>query len=240
MNPNGYDVRPARGPGGPERAGPVVARHRDIDVTIGSARDRMRESSMRARECDRHLRYGVGMRLGLTMVALLGLGGCAASELDAADGGDDFIDMDTPPTDCSAGTGAMPCPDPGETTGVPVGGACLESNDCADGNVCTAPFVGGEVGEFTCTSQCIALDDEAFWCLDSTACCDLGAVCNARGLCVEGGLDDSGTAADSGSGTAGTDGTGSEGASTGSGTTGEGGGSESGASDGSSGTTGAG
>jgi hypothetical protein len=196
-----------------------------------------RESSMRARECDRYLRYGVGMRLGLTIVAMLGLVGCGAFDDAGYADTEDFIDMDTPPGNCSAGTGAMPCPDPGETTGVPVGGACLESNDCADGNVCTAPFVGGEVGEFTCTSQCIALGDEASWCLDAVACCDVGAVCSARGLCVEGGLDDSGTGADSGSGTAGT---GTEGSGSGSGTAGTGSGSDTGTSSGSTGTTGAG
>lgn len=180
------------------------------------------------------------MRLGLTFVALLGLGGCSAYD-DGASGSptEDFIDMDTPPGNCSAGTGLMPCPDPGDT-GVPEGGACRESSDCANGNACTAPFVNGEVGEFTCTSQCIALDDESSWCLDATACCDPGAVCSARGLCVAGGLDDSGTASDTGSGTAGTgaDGSGTGGASSGSGTAGSG--SDTGASSGSSGSTGAG
>ena len=99
---------------------------------------------MRVRECDRFLRYGVGMRLGLTTVALLGLLGCGA-ELDGATADtDDFIDMDTPPGNCSAGTAANPCPDPGASTGVPEGGACLESNDCAAGAFCIAPFVDGE------------------------------------------------------------------------------------------------
>jgi hypothetical protein len=170
------------------------------------------------------------MRLGLVIVATLGLLGCAAEGLDA--GGDvateDLIDMDTPPGNCSAETGADPCPDPGASTGVPEGGACLESSDCAAGTVCIAPFVDGEVGDFTCTAQCIALMDESSWCLDSTACCDPGAVCSTRGLCVEGSLDDSGTAADSGTGTG--EGTGTEGTA-GSGTTA--------GSEGSSGDTGA-
>jgi hypothetical protein len=146
------------------------------------------------------------MRLGLTIVAALACG-CAAAD-DAGQGAetDDFIDMDTPPGNCSAGTGAMPCPDPG-TTGSPVGGPCLDSTDCAEGGWCVAPFNDGEVGDFTCVSECIPLMDESAWCLDASACCQEGAVCSARGLCVEGGLDDSGTA---GSGTA-SDGTASDG-----------------------------
>ena len=64
------------------------------------------------------------MRLGLVIMAALGLLGCAAADDAAGDGGpgtDDFIDMDTPPGNCSAGTGAAPCPDPSGSTGVPPG-----------------------------------------------------------------------------------------------------------------------
>ena len=170
------------------------------------------------------------------LLAALASVGCAVTQDSAADT-DDFIDMDTPPGNCSAGTDANPCPDPG-TTGAGEGEACRESSDCANGNSCVAPFVAGEVGDFVCSSQCIALMDEAAWCLDATACCDPTAVCSARGLCVEGPLDDSGTAGESGSGTAddgsGTDGSGTAGtgASTGAG---EGSGSDTGASSGSTG-----
>jgi hypothetical protein len=179
------------------------------------------------------------MRLGLTIVALLGLVGCAAMHDAAVSDTEDFIDMDTPPGNCSAGTGAMPCPSPGDT-GVPEGGACRESSDCASGNACTAPFVDGQAGEFTCTSQCVPLMDESSWCLDASACCDPGAVCSVRGLCVDGGLDDSGTGSDTGTGTGTTgDGSGTSGSGTsGSGTAGsESSGSDTGAS---TGTTGAG
>jgi hypothetical protein len=139
------------------------------------------------------------MRLGLGILALLAAAGCAlASDTPDADT-DDFIDMDTPPGNCSAGPTAEPCPDPG-TTGSPEGGPCIDSLDCQGDNACVAPFVDGEVGDFVCSSQCIALLDESAWCLDAGACCDMEAVCSARGLCVvpEGGLDESG----SGSGTA--------------------------------------
>src|SRR4029079_9186351 len=106
--------------------------------------------------------------------------------------------------------GADPCPDPGGSTGVPDGGACLDSSNCAMGSHCVAPFVDGDVGDFVCTAGCVPLMYEDAWCLDSSACCDAGAVCNSRGLCVEGSLDDSGTAADSGT-SDGTEGTGSTG-----------------------------
>lgn len=152
------------------------------------------------------------MRLGLWLAAALGLLGCASADSDAGPGTDDFIDMDTPPGNCSAGTTGMPCPDPGQTTGVPEGGACLDSTDCASGTSCIAPFVDGEVGDFVCTSQCIGLMDESAWCLDASACCDAGATCNPRGLCIEGALDDSG------SGTA-SDGTASDGTTSTGGTT---------------------
>lgn len=186
------------------------------------------------------------MRLGLTIVLALGLLGCGDFSEDAGADTDDFIDMDTPPGNCSAGTGLDPCPDPGASTGIPEGGACRDSSDCAQDNHCIAPFVGGDVGDFVCTAQCIGLMDESAWCLDASACCDAGAVCSARGLCVEGALDDSGTAGESGSGTTG-EGTTGEGTSTGSGTVGgsessgtDSGGTDSGGSSGgSSGTTGA-
>jgi len=169
------------------------------------------------------------------MVAVLGLLGCGAIE-DAGASTDDFIDMDTPPGNCSAETGAAPCPDPGASTGVPEGGACLESNDCAAGTYCIAPFHDGEVGDFTCTAQCIPLMDELSWCLDASACCDVGAACNSRGLCIDGGLDDSGTATDSGTGTEGTGTSSSGGSTAGSESTGTGTGTDTGAS---TGTTGA-
>jgi hypothetical protein len=140
------------------------------------------------------------MRLGLAIVALVA-SGCGGDDGALESGAtDDFIDMDTPPGNCSAGPMADPCPTP-DTTGAPEGEACASSAGCEGGNACVAPFIDGEVGEFTCTSQCIALLDETAWCLDAVACCDMGAVCNARGLCVvpAGGLDESG----SGSGTAG-------------------------------------
>lgn len=187
------------------------------------------------RERDRYLRYGVRMRLGLTIVAAL-VCGCSAAE-DAGAETDDFIDMDTPPGNCSAGTTGMPCPDPG-TTGAPVGGPCLDSADCAEG-WCVAPFTEGEVGSFTCIAECIPLMDESMWCLDASACCEPGAVCSARGLCVEGGLDDSGTASSgTASGTA-SDGTASDGTAS-DGTASDGSGTSSGSDTGSStGTTGA-
>jgi hypothetical protein len=191
--------------------------HRDIDVTIATMPRGLGLDHRRARERSRHLRYGVGMRLGLMVAAVLA-SGCGALDSDTVSGDtDDFIDMDTPPGNCSAGTSAEPCPDPG-TSGSPEGGPCIDSQDCASGNACIAPFVGGEVGDFVCASQCIAQGDEAQWCLDASACCELGAVCSARGLCMLGGLDDTGTAGDgtAGDGTAGTgtDGTGSSGGST--------------------------
>lgn len=173
------------------------------------------------------------MRLGLRFAAAIAIvSGCAAA--DAGDGvaTDDFIDMDTPPSNCSAGTSAEPCP-AGGSSGASEGEACLRSSDCADDNHCVASFMDGEVGAFVCSSQCVPQLDESSWCLDSSACCEVGAVCSARGLCVDGALDGSGTAGDAssdGSGTAteGTDGS--------TGGTGSGSGSDT---DGSTGTTGA-
>lgn len=181
------------------------------------------------------------MRLGLTIVALLGPLGCGVSEDASGAATDDFIDMDTPPGNCP-GTGPEACPDPGASTGVPEGGACRDSGDCAQGTHCIAPFVGGDVGDFVCTAQCIALEDESAWCLDASACCTEGAVCSARGLCVEGGLDDSGTAGDSGSGTGGTGGSGTTGEATSTGGSGSGSssGTDTGASTGTTGAMGAG
>lgn len=151
------------------------------------------------------------------------VGGCSAGLEDASAGDtDDFIDQDVPPGNCSAGT-TSDCPEPA-TTGSPLGGPCIDTNDCAAGN-CIAPFIDGRVGDFTCVEQCIPLMDEGVWCVDDSACCDAGAVCSARGLCVipEGGLDDSGTAGDSGTGsddTGGTEGSGTAGGTEGSGTDG--------------------
>lgn len=132
------------------------------------------------------------------MVALLLGSGCALADSGAEAATDDFIDMDTPPGNCSAGTGAEPCPDPG-TTGSPEGGPCVDSQDCAGGNACVAPF-DGQVGNFVCEAQCVPLEFPGAWCLDDGACCDPQAVCTTRGLCVivEGQLDD--TAGDSTSG----------------------------------------
>lgn len=144
------------------------------------------------------------MRLGLAVVlAAVAIAGCGGD--DAASFGsdtEDFIDVSTPPGNCSADTGAEPCPTPG-SSGSPEGGPCLQSSHCLDGGWCVAPFDDGEVGDFTCTSVCIDLDDETAWCLDDSACCAAGAVCSARGLCIipESGLDDSGSGTDSGSST---------------------------------------
>lgn len=163
-----------------------------------------------------------GMRLGLTVVVGLLASGCAAGNDSAQGDTDDFIDQDVPPGNCSAGT-TSECPEPG-TGGSPEGGPCIDSNDCANGN-CIAPFIDGQVGDFTCTMQCISLEDEGAWCVDDSSCCDAGAgaVCSTRGLCVipESGLDESGTA-DGTAGDSGTGGSGTGGSGTGgSGTTGE-------------------
>lgn len=149
------------------------------------------------------------------MVVAVLVGGCAGDDSALFGATDDYIDQDVPPGNCSAGTSAQPCPDP-DSSGSPEGGACLESEHCADGNACVAPFEGGEVGPFTCTSQCIPIEDEGAWCLDDLACCEPTAVCNARGLCVvPGGVDESGTAGegtseDGGGSTAGGDTEGSD------------------------------
>lgn len=161
--------------------------------------------SIPRREAVSFVRYGVRMRLGLVVVASVALAGCAASA-DFESETEDFIDMPTPPGNCSADTGAEPCPNPTAdggtgTSGNPVGGPCLEPDDCQAGAACVAPYEDGMVGEFSCTDQCIALEDEASWCLDAAACCEPGAICR-RGLCVIDGSADSGSG-DSGSGDSG-------------------------------------
>ena len=130
---------------------------------------------------------------------MLAAAGCSAADSALEGATDDFIDMSPPPSNCSAGTGAEPCP--ATDSGSPAGGPCRDSTDCLDGNACVAPFEDGEAGDFVCVTACIDLADEASWCLDASACCDPLAVCGPRGLCViQGGLDESGTAgSDSGS-----------------------------------------
>lgn len=176
------------------------------------------------REPGRHLRYGVRMRLGWVVVAALA-SGCAASGADAG-ATDDFIDMDTPPGNCSATVGVDPCPAP-DTSGSPEGGPCRNTEDCVAGTSCVAPYVDGNVGDFVCSAQCIQLMDESAWCLDSSACCDESSSCSARGLCVPGeSLDDSGSsdgttdASSSGSGASSSGGSGGSGGSSGTGSTG--------------------
>lgn len=181
----------------------------DIGVTLGGGLDR----SIRSKPLDTGtpsvVRYGVDMRLGLAVVlAAAWIAGCGSD--DGAGGGtDDFIDVDTPPGNCSAGTGGIPCPTPG-SDGSPNGGPCAATEHCAEpGSSCIAPFDDGQVGEFICTAECIALDDATAWCLDASACCTEGAICR-RGLCVpDEGLDGSGT--ETGSTETGTTGTGSTG-----------------------------
>jgi len=144
------------------------------------------------------VRYGVGMRLGLMVVMSMALAsGCALANSDAGADTDDFIDMDTPPGNCSAGTSAQPCPN-ADSSGNPVGASCFDSDDCTSGTSCVAPYQAGEVGEFTCTDQCLPMLDENAWCFDASACCEPSAVCR-RGLCVppeetgSSGTDSSGT-----------------------------------------------
>lgn len=138
------------------------------------------------------------MRLGLTIVAVLLAGGCAAMDDAGSFDTDDFIDMDTPPGDCPQG---QVCSGSSGTTGAPVGSPCFSSGQCVDEAACVAPFEDGMVGDFVCTNDCIGPMDEASWCLDPSACCDPTADCNARGLCIPGALDDTGSGSDSGSGT---------------------------------------
>ncbi|MEM9463419.1 MAG: hypothetical protein AAGF11_55265 [Myxococcota bacterium] len=157
------------------------------------------------------------MQLGLWVaLATAAIAGCGASDDALGADTDDFIDVSTPPGNCSADTGAEPCPTP-DSSGSPEGGPCINSDNCLDGGTCVAPFDNGEVGDFTCTSQCIGLADETRWCLDDNACCglEIGAVCTARGLCVipEEGLDSSGTGTADSSDTASSGGTGTAGSS---------------------------
>ncbi len=142
------------------------------------------------------MRYGERMRLGLAALMMLLVVGCGDAGFEAET--DDFIDQDTPPGNCSASTGLDPCPNPG-TSGSPEGGPCFNTRDCAGGNACVAPYDSGDIGDFTCTSQCIELQDDAAWCLDASACCDPNASCR-RGLCVAGPeqQDESGTGSSSG------------------------------------------
>lgn len=130
------------------------------------------------------------MRLGLVIGAALALGGCAA---DGAGGDGDYMDDDLPMGNCSGTSGACP----GDSGTVPAGFPCAGTPECAGDLACVAPFADDVVGEFTCSAQCIPSDDEAWWCIDASACCDPAATCTTRGLCVvPDALDD--TAADEG------------------------------------------
>jgi hypothetical protein len=159
------------------------------------------------------------MRLGLAVVlAIATITGCGSADGLSVDT-DDFIDVNTPPSNCSGTTG-NPCLDP-DSSGSPEGGPCANSDHCSPGTWCTAPFDGDHAGEFTCTAQCIELNDQAQWCLDSGVCCNPEAECSSRGLCLvpEPGAD-SGTGTDTGtdptassSGTGDTEGTSTSGGS---------------------------
>lgn len=152
------------------------------------------------------------------MMAALALAGCGAANDAGGDG--DYMDDDLPMGNCSAGSGGA-CP--ADSGNVPAGFPCGASQDCEGDLTCVAPFADDEVGEFTCSAQCIPLEDEAWWCLDASACCDVDAVCSPRGLCLlPGALDDTaGDAASSTigdasiSGTAGTETSGGDASSTG-------------------------
>jgi hypothetical protein len=127
------------------------------------------------------------MRLGFAVAtgcarAVIALTACAlmacAASTSAGDG--DYMDDDLPMGMC----GATGCDT--DQGGVPVGFPCAGTNECSGDAVCIAPFTDGDVGEFTCAAQCVPLDDDSTWCLDSSACCDANAVCNPRGLCIMG------------------------------------------------------
>lgn len=65
---------------------------------------------------------------------------------------------------------------------------CAVSSDCADGELCVAPFdqsAGPEgKGAYECVSDCVVMMDEDRWCADAAACCDPSAECTDRGYCV--------------------------------------------------------
>jgi hypothetical protein len=134
------------------------------------------------------------------MFLVISAAGCGDASLDTGDG--DYMDDDLPMGNCS-GTGACPQGPSNPPGSVPVGGPCGDAADCSAGAACMAPWSDGEVGEFTCSAQCVPTDDESMWCLGSASCCDPEATCNARGLCrVGSALDDTagseGTASDGG------------------------------------------
>lgn len=119
------------------------------------------------------------MRLGLMIGTALALAGCAA---DTGAGGDgDYMDDDLPMGNCSDGSGGA-CPE--DSGNVPAGFPCGGTAECSGDLSCVAPFADDEVGEFTCSAQCIPTDDEAWWCIDPAGCCDPNATCTPRGLCV--------------------------------------------------------
>ena len=120
------------------------------------------------------------MRLGLVIGTALALAACAAA--DGAGGDGDYMDDDLPMGNCSGGTSGGACPS--DSGNVPAGFPCSGTQECTGDLSCVAPFMDDEVGEFTCSAQCIPNDDEAWWCIDAAACCDPAATCSPRGLCV--------------------------------------------------------
>lgn len=110
-------------------------------------------------------------------IALLALVVCACGDSGASAGDGDYMDDDLPMGGC-AGSGSGGC-----VTGTPVGFPCSATQQCVDAAVCAAPFADSQAGDPVCMPQCIPLDYEPAWCLDSSACCDAGAVCSPRGLC---------------------------------------------------------
>ncbi|MCH9684172.1 MAG: hypothetical protein K0V04_22255 [Deltaproteobacteria bacterium] len=171
------------------------------------------------------------VRSVIALATAFSLSACFAGDDAGASGGVDDDYMDDPPP---GGGCATECPNPG-SDGSPVGGPCIDSEDCMTGAICAAEF-DGEVQSFTCTNACIPLMDQSQWCSDDTSCCAAGAVCSGRGLCLPagatGGLDSSG-----GEPTTGTTGGADSGSSSGGSSSGTGGSGSSSATGGSSGSS---
>src|SRR5688572_13672441 len=116
--------------------------------------------------------YRVGMRLGFLCVGALLSSACAADASGAGEG--DFMDDDLPMGNCGAGSGTGSCPE--DSGNVPAGLPCTVSANCEGELACIAPFIDDDVGDFVCSATCIGLEDEAWWCLDASACCDAAAI----------------------------------------------------------------
>ncbi|MCH9683664.1 MAG: hypothetical protein K0V04_19680 [Deltaproteobacteria bacterium] len=116
------------------------------------------------------------MKLGLVVLGLLVASGCRDAAQELGTGVDQTDSLLPPPDEPGAGL-------------VPIGEPCVDSSNCMDPGICSAPW-DGTPSPLVCASTCIRSGDDSKWCADDEACCDPDAQCGPRGLCTAAGAVD--------------------------------------------------